>query len=225
MSTVLSTKILGEGQKAPFREAGIKLVEYNAISIDFVSFSLHDRYQNFICTSKNAIQALLAHWDANGASQQPHIRFFCVGDKTAALLHTKGYVVVETATNSASLAKTIIEKYRLESFLFPCGNLKREELPQLLAQHQIALDEVEVYRTEARPQPFDTPFTEILFFSPSAVRSHASQNTMAGVTAFCLGHTTAQEAQQYTDRVMVAQKPSVEAVVNQVLTYLKSKKA
>ncbi len=58
MPVILSTKKLNERQKSLLLIAGISLVEYNAIKIDFVPFEISSSIVNAIFTSQNAVKAI-----------------------------------------------------------------------------------------------------------------------------------------------------------------------
>jgi len=58
MSTVLSTKKLAKNQRSLLLNAGLTLVEYNAIKIDFVPFEVPENIGNAIFTSQNAVLSI-----------------------------------------------------------------------------------------------------------------------------------------------------------------------
>jgi uroporphyrinogen-III synthase len=55
MKTILSTKKLSPSQKGLITNAGISLVEYNAIKIEFIPFEIPSTIENAIFTSQNAV--------------------------------------------------------------------------------------------------------------------------------------------------------------------------
>lgn len=59
MPTVLSTKKLTENQRNLLLQAGIGLVEYDAISIEVVDFEVEDTIENAIITSQNMVKSLV----------------------------------------------------------------------------------------------------------------------------------------------------------------------
>ena len=85
----------------------------------------------------------------------------------------------------------------------------------------IGFKEITVYKTELNIQEFQQEFDGILFFSPSAVKSFTSKNTIGDSTAFCIGETTAAEAKKHTKNMQIATKPSIENVIVQVVKTLK----
>lgn len=217
MKTVLSTKILSLAQKNLLLNSGIGLVEYDAIKIEFIEFNCGPIIKNGIITSQNTAQAI--------TRKDIRIdRLFCVGSKTAEMLREQGFNVVETEDYSKDLAAIITSKYSEENFTLFCGNRRREELPSMLKEKGIHLEEVEVYRTHLDPVTFEQKFDGIMFFSPSGVKSFISANVLNNTRAFCIGDTTATEAGKHTKNLITATKPSIENVIVQVVKKFKDDK-
>ncbi|WP_299213172.1 uroporphyrinogen-III synthase [uncultured Aquimarina sp.] len=211
-STILSTKKLSTAQKELLLNSGIGFVEYSAIEIELLDVDFNGDVKHAIFTSKNAVKAI----------QNSEFRVqncFCVGENTKKLLETNGLKVAETAQNATDLGKIISKNYKNEQFFFFCGNLRRDELPLILEENNIELEEVVVYKTHKKSKKFDRTFNGILFFSPSAVESYVSNNLIDKSTVFCIGNTTASEAKKYTDNIIVANKPTVENVIVQAVKY------
>ncbi|WP_036381242.1 uroporphyrinogen-III synthase [Muricauda sp. MAR_2010_75] len=219
MKTVLSTKILTPSQKELFLNSGLGLVEYDALKIDFLNVEIPLNYSNYIFTSKNAVKAFLNQVKPSNLSK---FNVFCVGEKTKILLKENGLNVVKMAENALELGKNILKNHKNEHFLFLCGNKRRDELPALLTQNDIEFKEVEVYRTELNPKAFQRDFDGILFFSPSGIRSYLLENTLGNSTLFCIGKTTATEAQKHSKHIVTANKPTVENVLVQAINYFKN---
>jgi uroporphyrinogen-III synthase len=214
MKSILSTKKLSNSQKQLFLNSGLSLVEYDAITIETIDFKLPSgKIKNAILTSKNSV---------NAVSEKVQVEnCFCVGVKTANLAHENGFHIQEIADYGKDLAKIITEKYPEESFIFFCGNKRRDELPEIFGKKNIQFKEIEVYKTSLNPKPFSQEFDGILFFSPSAVQSFTAKNQLKETTAFCIGKTTATEAKKNTNNIITATKPSIENVIVQVVKYFK----
>lgn len=211
-SSILSTKKLSTTQKELLLNSGIGFVEYNAIEIELLDVDFNQNIENAIFTSKNAVKAL------------QNLEFeiqncFCVGDNTKKLLEGNGLKVTEIAQNASDLGEIISKNYKNEQFFFFCGNLRRDELPSILKENNVKLDEIVVYRTHKKSKKFDRTFNGILFFSPSAVQSYVSNNIIDNSMVFCIGNTTASEAKKYTNNIIVANKPTVENVIVQAVKY------
>ena len=215
LATVLSTKKLSVSQRELLLNAGLGFVDYDAITIEPVHFEYSGVVANAIFTSKNAVKAVLQA----GISVS---NCFCVGQNTKRLLEENGKKVTETAQNASDLAKIIAKTHKNDTFVFFCGDKRREELPQILKENSIQFSEEVVYKTVLAPKKFDRVFDGILFFSPSGVQSYTSQNDVAQSVAFCIGNTTASSIKKHTDQIQIANKPTVENVIVQAVKYFKN---
>lgn len=217
MPTVVSTKKLTEPQRNLLLQAGIGLVEYDAIEIERVDFEVEVTIENAIITSQNSVKAL--------TEKKVQIKnCFCVGEKTKALLEANGYNVKMKADYGNELAEIIVEKFSDQKFAFFCGNLRRDELPEQLQKNNVSFSEIEVYNTVLKPKKFERTFDGVLFFSPSGVESFMKENKLENTTAFCIGTTTAAVAEKHTDEIIIATKPTIENVIVQVVNYFNKNK-
>jgi len=218
---VLSTKILSKPQKELLLNAGIGLVEYDAITIELLDVPISKNTKNAIFTSKNAVRSVF-----NKTSEPFAVDFmqrvFCVGENTKKLLEQNGCNVIETAPNASELAKIIVNKYKEESFTFFCGNIRRDQLPNILKQNNVVLQEEIVYKTYQNNKKFDRRFDGLLFFSPSAIKSYVLENKLQDSVVFCIGNTTATEAKNHTNSIVIANKPTIENVIIQAIKYSKN---
>lgn len=220
---LLSTKILTAEQRSLVPSTIKNFKEYNAIEISSTPFRTEGHFDHLIFTSKNAVKSYLKGEQATATGTSPkETSCFCVGEKTKRLLEDNGYKVLWMAENALDLAKIIASKYPTSSFLFPHGDRAREELPAFLKDHGVSMQSMEVYKTRLTPKPFKEEFESILFFSPSGVRSHAQMNDLSNSTAYCIGSTTAREAEKYCKRVFIADSPTIEAVLAKVNENLKA---
>lgn len=214
MPTVLSTKKLTEPQRSLLLQAGIGLVEYNAIAVEEVDFIAGEKIENAIITSQNAVKALIDN-------KVQIENCFCVGEKTKTMLEANGHQVKVMTDYGKELAEIIVQEYADEKFTFFCGNLRRDELPELLTKNKNDFTEIEVYKTILKPKKFERSFDGVLFFSPSAVESFVKENSLKNIKVFCIGTTTAAEAEKHTNKIIIATKPTIENVIVQVVKKLK----
>lgn len=213
---ILSTKKLSASQRQYLLNAGFIVTEADFIQTEPLAFNLEKSYQGLIFTSQNAVEALL---QSSYKSLLAEIPCFCVGSKTQQLLQQSHAHVLATAHNAAELAEQIITEYATFKFVFFCGDLRRDELPNLLSKHQISLDEVQVYRTQLTPHKITNQPDALLFFSPSAVASYVQQNTIENAICFCIGQTTAAALQGQAMQVIVAHQPTIENTLIQAIQY------
>lgn len=215
-TTLLSTKKLTPSQENMILGAGLSLVSYDAIAINFLDFQVEDNIPNSIFTSQNAVHAVLNHKLTSNSNIG---NCFCVGEKTASLLIKNGRNVLEKAENASELGKIIVRKYKNKSFVFYTGTNRRDELPNLLRQFNIPFKETVTYNTTLNPQVFQQSFDGVLLFSPSGVTSYFQRNILRNGVAFCIGATTAAEAKKHTNTIEIATHNTIEKVIQKALDY------
>lgn len=211
---ILSTKTLSKVQKQELVNANFNVVEADFISTQNQSFELKDIFDNLIITSQNAAQSILLHSKCEELKTK---NVFCVGLKTKALLEENGFNVIVYVDYASDLAEIITLIYSIESYTFFSGNLRKETLPKALKEAKIKFNEIQVYETTLTPQKIKTTVDGILFFSPSAVESYLKDNKIKAEICFCIGNTTAESLDKVTKNIIVADQPSVENVIDDVI--------
>ena len=215
---IVSTKILTSHQKQVLADNNFEVAEADFIKIDNKEFELKDINANLIFTSQNAAQSIINHPKSEELKAK---NVFCVGLKTKILLSESGFNVIAYTGYASDLAEIITLIYSSESYTFFSGNLRKETLITALAAANIKLNEIQVYQTSLTPQKIKTPVEFILFFSPSGVESYLSTNVIKKETCFCIGETTAEALHKITKNIIIAQNPSVEDVIEDVIKYYK----
>lgn len=212
LAKVLSTKKLTQPQKELLLNADISFVEADFLDVESIDFDTELSIENAIITSKNAVESVV--------KKQIKIRnCFCVGDKTEEILIKNGFSIAEKAYQAKTLAEKIIKNHSKKSFTFFCGDKRREELPFLLKEFKVNLNEIEVYKTKLTTKQIDGVFDGILFFSPSAVQSYVLRNEFEDMTVFCIGKTTEAEVKKHTNNIITANKTTIENVIVQVVKH------
>ncbi len=212
--TILSTKILLSHQKQALLDVGFSVTEANFIKTENSDFDLNGIKDNLIFTSQNAAQSVLLH----PKSEELKVKnVFCVGIKTKALLEENGFNVDVYVDYASDLAEIITLIYSSESFTFFSGNLRKETLPKALKAAKVNFNEIQVYETTLTPQKIKTPVDGILFFSPSAVESYLKDNKIKNEICFCIGETTAETLEKTTRNIIVADQPSVDNLIEDVI--------
>lgn len=214
---ILSTKKLLPNQKQDLLNANIHLIEEDFIATKIKNFEVSKINDNLIFTSQNAVQSILQHPKGNEIKSK---NVFAVGMKTKDLLTKNGFNVVAYTGYAADLAEIITLIYSNESFTFFSGNLRRDILPNTFKENGIPFNEIEVYETNLTSKKVTNKVDGILFFSPSAVESYFKSNTIKDEICFCIGKTTAEALQnRKIKNIIIANKPSVENVIDQVIKY------
>ena len=177
-----------------------------------------------VFTSMNAVEAVTA-W----LKEVPETwRIFCIGSATRQLVEkffgARG--IADTAESASALAENIIRQKGVQEVFFFCGDHRREELPSILQQHGITVNEWIVYRTIQTPQPTEQLYDGIAFFSPSAVESFFSVNTVAaGTRLFAIGRTTAAAIDAFcTNQVDISDQPEKDALIRKMIEYFSNKR-
>ncbi len=215
---ILSTKILLSHQKQALLDAGFLVTEANFITTKYLDFEFltpPSGVGRLIFTSQNAAQSVLLHPKCSALKSK---NVFCVGLKTKALLEENGFNVEVYVDYASDLAEIITLIYSNESYTFFSGNLRKETLPKALKAAKVNFNEIQVYETTLTPQKIATAFDGILFFSPSAVESYLAANKIKNEICFCIGETTASSLETITRNIIVADQPSVENVIEDVIS-------
>ena len=212
MINLLSTKILNSFNAEKIISSGIEISSYDAINIEKIPFDIDSIISNAIFTSKNAVEAVL--------SKNIQIKnCYCVGEKTKLLLLENGQKVAKSEENASKLANYIVKLHKNDHFLFFCGNKKRDELPNILLNNNINFSTKEVYKTSLNYRKINTNLSGILFFSPSAIQSYCRYNKITNEVLFTIGQTTANEAKNYSNKIITSKSNSIEQVVDNAIKY------
>lgn len=211
---ILSTKILSTPQKQALLNAHFEVVEADFIKTENQKFELGDLNDNLIFTSQNAVHSFFQHPEYEVLKSK---NVFCVGLKTKILLSEAGFNVVAYTGYAADLAEIIALIYASESYTFFSGNLRKETLPKALKEAGVKFNEIQVYETTLTPQKTQTAANAILFFSPSGVESYLKENKIKKEICFCIGETTAEALSKFTENIIVANQPTIEYVIEDVI--------
>jgi len=211
---VFSTKSFTEGQRMLFHE---KVV---TDSSDFIKISLnriHPRFlkneiQNVIITSKNAVEALITNYSA---VELQFKNIYCVGRRTKRLVENRIGKVKHTEKNAKKLAEYLVDFIEGTEITYFCSDIRLDDLPTILEEKHIKVNEVEAYQTKFNAVKIDDNIEGIMFYSPSTVKSYMQENDATQI-AFCIGETTAKEAKKHFKDVRVAKLPTVESVIELV---------
>jgi uroporphyrinogen-III synthase len=166
-----------------------------------------------VITSKNSVASLLHNFSAE---ELQFNNIYCVGRRTKALIEKRIGKVQQAEKNAQKLAEFLKKELQKgESVTFFCGDLRRDELPDILTEHGIFVEEVEAYKAIYSAKKIDDEVHGVLFYSPSTVTSYLEKNEPNRI-AFCIGETTAAEAKKHFKQALVAKVPTVESVIELV---------
>jgi uroporphyrinogen-III synthase len=175
--------------------------------------------QTIVFTSMNAVEAVRNYLDKKPADW----KIFCIGTATQKLVVEEfdGRSIVGTADSAAELADAIIAEKDITKVAFFCGDQRRHELPQKLAENNIGVNEIEVYKTFQINEKITKKYDGILFFSPSAVESFFTINKIAPqTTLFAIGVTTANTIKKYTkNKIVLSDKHGKDDLLEKAISY------
>ena len=218
MIQILSTKTLLNNQREALVNADFNVIEADFIKTKSNPFQLDEINENLIFTSQNAVQSFLLDQKSEALKSK---NVFCVGLKTKIMLSENGYNVVAYTGYAEDLSEIITLIYASESYTFFSGNLRRETLPTALKEAKIKFNEIQVYETALTPQKIKVPVEAIMFFSPSGIESYVKENKIKNETCFCIGTTTASALEGITKNIVVADQPTIEDVIEDVIAEYK----
>jgi uroporphyrinogen-III synthase len=211
VSSILVSQPEPKDEDSPYR----KLSEKYKIKIDFRPFihiepvSLKDfrkqkvevlHYSAVIFTSRNAVDHFFNLCKEMKIELPADMKYFCISDQTANYLQK--YIVIRkrkifTGSKTAQDLIEILKKHKNEKYIFPCSNIRKNDIPDFLTQNGYKFTEAIIYNTVASDLSdlATVNFDIIAFFSPSGINSlfvnfpHFEQSKTR-IAAF--GPTTAQ---------------------------------
>lgn len=227
---ILSTRNLNHGL---IQKAGLQHIKVESISfienIPDVSAEVAEEIKHFaaqnivaVFTSIHAVEVV--------KSELPDItplwEIFCTGGATKeALLEIFDEpAIAGTAKNASGLAEKILQHADLKQVVFFCGKQRLNDLPETLQKAGIKVTEVVVYQTVGTPVTISKQYQGVLFFSPSAVHSFFSTNTIpVSVVLFSIGRTTTATIESYcSNKVITSQWPGEANLIELVTAYFQS---
>ena len=222
---ILSTRPLEPALVEQAKKAGVLIDELSLLATepvqdDKLEATIRELAVQPVCvaiTSINAAKAVAAYVD-----KPVRWKIFTIGTSTRNFVSAQfgEQCIAAVAENASSLA-TLIIAAGIQSVVFFCGDQRRDELPQLLANGHVQVQELVVYRAAYTPRKTNKPYDGILFFSPGAVQSFFAVNPVAPSTVlFAIGTTTAANIRaQSPNPVVVSEQPAAAVLVNKMISY------
>lgn len=223
---ILSTRPVGEELIKEASNKDIIIDEISFIKIEkIINKDIENKIRKLsaqnitaVFTSMNAVNAV-----ARFIKHQPSWKIFCIGNSTRELVKKffKESSINGFADNADQLSKKILENPSIKKITFFCGDKRRDELPGNLIKNKIDVEEIIVYKTIETTTPLTKQYDGILFFSPSAVRSFFSKNSINEKTkVFAIGSTTAAAVKHFIQHpVIIAETSSKENLIKLVINH------
>ncbi|XP_059048791.1 uroporphyrinogen-III synthase-like [Achroia grisella] len=243
MKKVVLFKSASEDYERAFTENNYQVVFVEPLRFSFINLdALKDKlalneYEGLILTSPRAIDAVSKCWDPSKFVTWNMKKVYTVGPVSSQKITLSLGLepLGSTAGNAENLAKLISnENTKTSKFLFPCGNLRSETLPNMLQMQEITIDSVTVYETKENESlkedlialnEGDQDPCCMVFFSPSGCEYIHRQlqtfnNKLSTLPHFAIGNTTAHKIENLGLEIAgVAAKPVPESVVESVNSY------
>ncbi len=129
-----------------------------------------------IFTSRNAVDHFFRLAQESKVEIPADMKYFCISEQTSNYLQK--YIVVRkrkvfTGFKTANDLIEILKKHKNEKYIFPCSDIRKEDIPVFLEENKIAYTEAIIYRTVASnlSDLADVNYDIIAFFSPSGINS------------------------------------------------------
>lgn len=129
-----------------------------------------------IFTSRNAVDHFFDICKNLKIEMPADMKYFCISDQTANYLQK--YIVIRkrkifTGSKTAQDLIEILKKHKNEKYIFPCSNIRKNDIPDFLTQNEYTFNEAIIYNTVASDLSdlADVNYDLIAFFSPSGINS------------------------------------------------------
>ena len=197
-----------------FRKQKIQILDHSAI----------------ILTSRNAVDHIFRIAAENKIEIPASMKYFCISEQTANYLQK--YIVIRKrkifiGERTAQDLLQVIKKHKDEKYLFPCSDIRKNDIPDFLSENKYDFNEAIIYRTVASDLSdlSDVNFDIIAFYSPSGIESLYANfpNFVQNKTRIAVfGPTTAKAAKDkglITD--IMAPLPNAPSMTGALEVYIK----
>lgn len=129
-----------------------------------------------IFTSRNAVDHFFNICKELKIEMPADMKYFCISEQTANYLQK--YIIIRkrkifTGHRTAVDLLEILKKHKNEKYLFPCSDIRKDDIPDFLKNNDFNHSEAVIYRTVASDlSDLEDVYYDILaFFSPSGINS------------------------------------------------------
>ncbi|MET4073999.1 uroporphyrinogen-III synthase [Hymenobacter sp. UYCo722] len=162
------------GIKVDFREfIDVQPVSYKDFRKDKINIL---EYTAIIFTSRNAVDHFFRICQEAKLEMPAEMKYFCISEQTANYLQK--YIVLRkrklfVGERTAADLFDVIKKHKGEKFLYPCSDIRKDDLPVFMRANNLKFSEAVIYRTVASDLSdlSDVKYDCIAFFSPSGISS------------------------------------------------------
>ena len=186
------------GIKVDFREfIEVQPVSYKDFRRDKINIL---EYTAIIFTSRNAVDHFFRICQEAKLEMPAEMKYFCISEQTANYLQK--YIVLRkrklfVGERTAADLFDVIKKHKGEKFLYPCSDIRKDDLPVFMRANNLKFTEAVIYRTVASDLSdlSDVKYDCIAFFSPSGISSlfiNFPNFVQGGTRLAAFGPTTAK---------------------------------
>ena len=187
VKSILVTQELPTDPTSPY----FKIAEEYAVRVDFRPFIQVEpvelkefrkqkveilNYTAVIITSRNALDHFFILCRELKIEMPPETKYFCISEQTSNYLQK--YIVIRKRKIFTGLKDTqdlleIIKKHKNEKFLFPCSDIRKNDIPDFFKENSFHFCEAITHHTVASNlSDLKEVYYDILaFFSPSGIHS------------------------------------------------------
>jgi len=129
-----------------------------------------------IFTSRNAVDHFFNLCKYLKIEVPTDMKYFCISEQTANYLQK--YIVMRkrkifTGHRTESELIEVLKKHKNEKYLFPCSNIRKDDIPRFLKENEFDYSEAILYETVANDLSdlANIEYDVIAFFSPSGIHS------------------------------------------------------
>lgn len=191
MRKVKSILVTQEAPPADANSPYLKLTEKYNVKVDFIPFIQVEavpvkefrkqkieilNHTAIIFTSRNAVDHFFQICAELKIEMPPEMKYFCISEQTSNYLQK--YIVIRkrkifTGQKTAQDLIEILKKHKGERYLFPCSDIRKNDLPDFLKQAGYEYTEAIMYHTVASNLSHlkDVFYDILAFFSPSGINS------------------------------------------------------
>ncbi len=187
IQSILVTQPKPTNDNSPYltiaKKYGIKVDFREFIQVDPVPFKEFRKdkinfldYTAVIFTSRNAVDHFFRICQEAKIEMPAEMKYFCISEQTAYYLQK--YIVLRkrklfTGEKTATDLFEIIKKHKTEKFLYPCSNIRKNDIPDFMQDNNLDFTEAVIYKTVASDLSdlAEVKYDCIAFFSPSGISS------------------------------------------------------
>ena len=197
-----------------FRQQKINILEHTAI----------------ILTSRNAVDHFFNICKQLKIDVPADMKYFCISEQTANYLQK--YIVIRkrkifTGERTPIELLDVLSKHKDEKFLYPCSNIRKDDIPTYMIENGFNFTEATLYKTVASDLSdlADIKYDLIAFFSPSGINSlfvnfpGFEQNSTRIATFGPTTASAAREANLFVD--VEAPLPEAPSMTGAIEVYIK----